>query len=272
VQYKNISMLKALLFLLIPISLFGQEDNWDVYMARYEKGSGSTLINMSAKMHAPDMELPFIVITGVTFDGCTTEGFPTKSQFPELYEIADSVDKILSTNTKSVHAGTFTYQCERLDYYYVKDTSTVRLNLYNLYTSAFPKYKSYINIKEDKSWEAYLKFLYPNEETYEYMSNQKIVLKLQEAGDKLEKPRKVDHWLYFKTEASLNCILAYLKTNHFEIENKEKDNSSDSPFKLQISRTDKVDLDSITQITLELRKQALKCNGDYDGWETFVLK
>jgi len=265
-------MLKTLLLFLIPLQLFCQDDNWDVYMASYEKGPGSNVINMSAKRNAPNKELSFILVTGVSFDGCSTDGLPTKNQFPDLYTIADSIEKIVTTNTKSIHAGTFTYQCERLDYYYVKDTNGISANLQKCYISTFPKYRPYINIKEDKTWEAYLGFLYPNEETLEYMGNQKIVLKLQEAGDKLEKPRKVDHWLYFAAEADRNCILAYIKANHFTIESKEIDKSLEKSFKLQISRTDKVDLPTINQVTLDLRKDVLKCNGDYDGWETFVVK
>ncbi len=271
-QYKSTPMLKALLFLLIPVSLFAQEDNWDVYMASYEKGPGSTVINMSAKRQAPDKALAFVVITGVTFKGCTGDGLPAKDQFTDLYSIADSIDKIINTNTKSVHVGTFTYQCQRLDYYYVKDTNNLRSTLQEFYKTRFSKYQPYVNIKEDRSWDAYLSFLYPNEETYEYMSNQKIALKLQESGDKLEKARKVDHWIYFKTETDRNCILPYLKANHFVVESKKKSENLDRPFKLQISRTDKVDPNSITEITLELKRQAAKCNGDYDGWETFVLK
>lgn len=265
-------MKKILLLLLFPIYVFGQDDQWDVYMAGYEKGPGSTVINMSAKTNAPNKELMFIVITGVSFSGCAVEGLPTKDQFPDLYKIADSIDKIITATTKARRVGTFTYQCQRLDYYYVKDTNTIRAKLQNCYSSAFSKYQPYINMREDKSWKTYLEFLYPNEETLEYMGNQKIVLKLQEAGDKLDKPRKVDHWLYFKTETDRNCVLAYIKANHFTVENKETVTGSEKPFKLQISRADRVDLPTINQITSDLRKEVLKCSGDYDGWETFVVR
>jgi hypothetical protein len=266
-------MRKIILLLFIPVYLFAQqEENWDVYLAKYEKGAGSTLVNMSAKAKAPDKELPFVVITGVTFADCTAEGFPTKQQFEELYKIADSVKEIIAGSTQFLAVGTFTYQCERLDYYYVRDTNALRLKLQNLYHKSFSSYQSYINIKADRSWDGYLDFLYPNEETYEYMSNQKVVLKLQESGDNLEKPRKVDHWLYFKTEGDRDCILSYLKERNFKVEEKEKIKNSGYHFKLHISRADKVDVDSITQITLELKKRAKKCNGDYDGWEAPVLK
>lgn len=266
-------MLKTFFLLLISFPLFAQKsEDWDVYLAEYEKGAGSTLINMAAKQAAPNKDLPFIVITGVTFKGCTNDGFPSKQQFNELYRIADSVKSIIINTTRFLAVGTFTYQCQRLDYYYVNDTSSIRLKLNTLYNGAFPSYLPYINIKEDKSWEGYLTFLYPNEETMEYMSNQKIVSKLQEAGDNLEKARKVDHWLYFKSDSDRNCILPYLEKAKFKVELKEKIKDFAYPFKLHISRTDKIDINSITEVTRKLREKVKSCNGDYNGWETIVVK
>lgn len=66
------------------------EGNWEIYMAMYEKGVGSTIVNMEAKANAPIAGLPFLVITGVTFAGCDTTGMPVKEQFDALYSISDS--------------------------------------------------------------------------------------------------------------------------------------------------------------------------------------
>lgn len=261
----------AFLFFISPLSLLAQEDEWDVYMAQYEKGAGSTLVNMSLKKRAPVKEMPFVLVTGVKFIGCADDGMPTKNEFTSLYKISDSVQAIVEKFFTHKLAGTFTYQCERLDYYYIADTANLRKELTNLY-SRLKIAEPYINIKPDKEWEAYLGFLYPNEEISEYMQDEKVVMQLYNAGDKLEKERQVDHWIYFSSEADLSCFTNYVKEHDFKVEAKEKTDDADRPYKLQISRVDKVDMSSITRITLTLRKEAQKCNGDYDGWETFVIK
>lgn len=265
-------LLLNLFFLVLPSFIFSQQDEWDVYMAQYEKGLGSTVLNMSLKQTAPKKEFPFVLVTGVTFKDCDAEGLPGKKQFPELYKISDSVNACLERNCQMVFAGTFTYQCERLDYYYIKDSSTIRKELFKMYNAHFKNYTPYINIKADSQWEAYLSFLYPNEEAFETMQNQKVVLNLVKEGDKLEKERKVDHWLYFSTENDRNCFITYATANKYKIENKELLKNSVRPYKLQISKTGKVDLQSITAITIELNRQAKKCHGNYDGWETMVIK
>jgi hypothetical protein len=47
---------------------------------------------------------------------------------------------------------------------------------------------------------------------------------------------------------------------------------SELKYQLQISRTDSVETSYISKITIELRKKAKELNGEYDGWETFVVK
>lgn len=125
---------------------------------------------------------------------------------------------------------------------------------------------------EDATWSVYNESLYPNEETFEYMRNQKVVGKLAEAGDKLDKERLVEHWIYFTTEKDRECFVDYATRQGFNIDSKDKTKHAESPFQLKISRSDKVDLPSISQVTLTLRKEAGKCEGDYDGWETVLVK
>ena len=241
-----------------------------IYIAANNEHLSSNQHQVPEKDHVK--KLPFILITGVKYSDCSSDGMPSKNEFTRLYSISDSVKAIMDKFVENKAVGTFTYQCERLDYYYIKDTLELRQALSKLYSTHFKSYDPYINIKEDKNWDAYLSFLYPNEETFEYMQNQKVIQHLEDSGDKLEKARKVDHWIYFHTETDRNCFINYITKHNFKIELKEKTDDANRPYKLQISRVDKVDLPSISGITIDLRKESKKCNGDYDGWETLVIK
>ena len=53
---------------------------------------------------------------------------------------------------------------------------------------------------------------------------------------------------------------------------KEEISSEDSPFALQLSRIDMVDYQSVDKCVLFLWEKAQEFNGDYDGWETFIVK
>lgn len=258
-------------FLLLKCgNLFGQEDVWDVYMAKYEKGAGTTVLNMSLKAHAPFIQFPFLVITGVG-SPIWNNGLPGQKDFQKLYAISDSVKQALGNSASSILAGTFTYNGERLDFYYVSDTIGLREKLIYCYQKNAGDLIPVVRIKADEKWENYLQFLYPNEETQEYMSNEKILLKLNSAGDDLTKERKVDHWLYFSSENDRKCFIQYATQLNFAIESHDKIDRGTLPYQLQISRIEKLEISSISQLTLALRKQAILCKGEYDGWEIFVI-
>lgn len=250
--------------------LIAQDDNWDVYLAQYEKGAGSTVLNMGLKASAPKRDYPYLLVVTVPFKECK-DGFPLDSQLTELYRISDSLELTITNTQQNIFAGTFTYQCEREHYFYLHDTSRVRKALTKMCREQFAAFPVRIRIKPDPSWDNYLHFLYPNEETRDYMADTKVVMSLGNAGDKLEKARKVDRWLYFSTEADRTCFTNYLSGKGFKIESTEKVNKNNKPYSLQISRTDKVDIDHIHPITREMRKHARLCNGEYDGWETLVI-
>ncbi len=258
-----------LMILLIPSLSFGQEETWNNYLAQFEKGAGSVVLNMDIVKRAPIKSLPFIIITGVKFDLCDKNGFPQKEGFEKLYQISDSIYKAIENFTETEFVGTFTYQCERLDYIYVKDTIGLRNKVSATYKRIFPDYENYINIRSDKEWSAYLEFLYPNEETLEFMSNQSVIDKLIAEGDNLTQARKVDHWIYFLNKKDLNDFTEYAKSQSFKIEGSDKEGQE---YQLHISRTDKVDIDSISKITTQLKKESKKFNGEYDGWETVIIK
>jgi hypothetical protein len=253
-------------------AVFAQDEQWDVYLSKHEKGVGSTLVNMGLNKIAPVKNFSFVLITGVQFSDCTGDGMPSKKEFDNLYAISDTIKAVVARKPLQIPVGSFTYQCERLDYYYLNDTTGIRAWLLQAYQTQFPNYRPYISIKADKNWDAYLKFLYPNEETQEYMRNEKVVTQLYNAGDNLQKERPVTHFLYFSTEKDRKCFIQYAHSKGFAIVAKEKADTIIQPYKLQIARADRVPLAYITKLTRELHKQANQCRGRYDGWETIVIK
>lgn len=270
--------MKQLFFLFISFSVSvvqAQElmDDWDTYMASYKNGAGSVLLNLALKEKAPMANYTYVVITGVKAKDCGKDGFPTSQEFQTLYKISDDVNDLIEKKKRRILAGTFTYQCERTDYFYVNDTVLLRKYLTDYYRTYYPQYGYIIQIQEDKNWSRYLKFLYPNEETKESMANQKVILQLTKSGDKLTKERRIDHWLYFKTEDDRRNFFIKIADQKFLVEKMDlmKDGRT-HPYSLQMYRTDIPELSGITRLTLYLNKEAAKYNGQYDGWETVVIK
>jgi uncharacterized protein (TIGR01619 family) len=256
----------------LTYSGFAQEGNWDTYLLEYRDGPGSTMLDMDLAKVAPISDLTFRLVTGVSFNNCDENGFPNSEEYNNLYQLSNVVDGMVSTLTSAKLVGTYTYQCERLDYFYISDTTQIRNRLSQLYDLQYPHYEYSILLIPDPDWNAYFKFLYPSEGVLELMNNQKVIQKLGASGDDLSKARKVNHFLYFENLSSRNDFLLKTKSQGFQLENINRDDDIEYPFKLQISRIDFVDLQSISKVTLNLVRMATEHNGIYDGWETHAVK
>jgi len=264
-------ILPSLIFLL-SFNLAAQQPQWETYMGQYENGPGSTIVDMAVKNVAPVKDMSYLLATGIGFDKCNADGLPEKEAFPELYKVSDAVKLFMDNNRQHIFTGTFTYQCERLDHYYIKDTADLRQRLIKFYDDSFPGIKYRINIKADNIWQDYLDFLYPNAVSLEFIANEKVIAKLKEAGDQPERERPIQHLIYFKTEADQQCFLPYVLKLKFKVTAKEKTTDPNRPLKVYLSRIDKAELSAISAITIDLKRMAMRCNGEYDGWETAVVK
>lgn len=264
----------ALLALLIFLSfnVLAQNEDWDVYIADYDGKPGSIVVDMSLRSTAPIAMLKYIVITGVKANSCLESGFPDNLEFETLYKISDSVKYRLERKVTYRMAGTFTNNCERLDYFYVADTIGIRNDLETMYAERYKGYSFFIKVKEDRNWDGYLNFLYPNEVIYEYMSNQKVLDGLSEAGDELIKPRTIDHWAYFKSKTDREKFKKKVSSMGFSAEESNAKGTDLLKYSLMFSRVDKVDIKSISALTVELKKIATSFQGEYDGWETVVIR
>lgn len=269
-------MTKIFIFIfLLANHVIGQTSNeqWGTYIAIYKNEiPGSTTIRMDLINDSPIESLDHVLVTGITYETSREDGLPEGETFALLHEIADELNELISKETNALLVGSFTHNKERLEYYYLKEPKGLKEKLDTFYKTKYPNTKYYINIKEDNGWSYYNDFLYPNEETRNYMGDQSVVSNLEEAGDKLTKKRRVSHWLYFSTQKDLkNCKIELLKMD-FNIQNSGVNKKSTLPYELQIWRIDLVDINSIYPITSSLRKIAKENHGEYDGWETSVEK
>jgi len=246
-------------------------ERWESYLARYaDNKPGSTTVRMDLADKTPIPSYDYVLITGVTYKSEREDGFPQGETFEFLRMVGDDLIKLLDAHGDNLLVGSFMSNFERLEYFYLKSDIGIEQKLEEFYTTKYPDYKFYINIKEDKKWTYYREFLYPNEEIQNYLADQNVIRNLQKAGDKLTKKRRVEHWVYFTKKSEMESFKLEVIEQGFKVQFAGKIEDASTPYELKFWRIDKVDIESIYPITSSLRKLALAFNGDYDGWETSV--
>jgi hypothetical protein len=154
---------------LATMSTFVQgSERWWSYLASYDAGPGSILVDLSLSKRAPVSEYPFVVVTGTTYASTERQGLPEESDTNRLKELHERIVAAIAKQSPYIDAGTFTYNFEQLHYVYVKDPAGISQALADLYRTQCPDCKTYTNIKRDPTWAAYLEFLFPNQSTREH--------------------------------------------------------------------------------------------------------
>ena len=98
----------------------------------------------------------------------------------------------------------------------------------------------------------------------------------EESGDHTDQERPIEHWLYFDTEKDMNnalskvIALGYKVEDSGRVEPEEGDTSQEAYYHLILSKVNTVD--DINGDTWDLIDVALDTNGQYDGWETVLVK
>ena len=99
----------------------------------------------------------------------------------------------------------------------------------------------------------------------------------EEAGDHTDQERPIEHWLYFQTEKDMNSAITKAESLGFSVYNRGKiepeegeDPNEDLGYRLILSKVNSVD--SIDPDTWDLIDLALDTHGEYDGWETVLVK
>lgn len=255
-----------------PTKSEGYKEEWDFYFSNVDDKLSSLFVDLGLHKVAPIKDKPNVVWISIKMENPRKDGLSSSEESNLLAEIEDNlVDKIHS-KFKSVYVGRLTSDGHRDLYFYFGDTTLYDKAISDVMV-AYPKYHFDHGSKTDKDWGGYFDFLYPSPQQFQSIQNRRVIDQLEKGGDKLTKPREVDHWIFFKSDNERANFLTKIKTEGFTIVDKDYDKKLGAlPYRLHIKRVDKVDWNSVDDYVIHLWKIATECNGDYDGWETSVEK
>lgn len=248
-------------------------DQWDIYFGKANDELASFCVDLGIHDMTPIADKPYLIWVWIRMQNPREDGLSTNAEFQTLCSIEDKVSEEIIKKYNAVQVGRVTTSGRREFYYYSDKVSDLDSTVNNA-MSQFQTYQFQSGTKEDREWSQYHEFLYPSPTQLQCIYDRHVVDDLKKRGDPLTVPREVNHWIYFPNESTREEYINRVKTLGFVIANKDKvdTNIDDLPYSLRIYRKDKVDLDSINKVTVELTKLASEIGGDYDGWETPVKK
>ncbi|MNJ40335.1 hypothetical protein D3C77_352280 [compost metagenome] len=241
-------------------------DNWNTYFSVIDNKPASFLLDLEPWKNGENEQYVYLYKLSVTLKDPNEDGVTTNKEAEALYAIEDSINDSIDSNYLFV--GRVTTDGRRDFFYYTETTDVEKLK--RLAVQFLETYEYSINrFEEQKPRDFYYECLFPNKSNRQRMMNRQVVENLSGHGDTLKKAREVNHWIYFANAESRNRFKEIVQRNGFQIENQD---DKDDKFSLIISREDLVHFHAISEVTDYLVSTAQEYGGEYDGWETKVIK
>lgn len=272
-------MMQVSRFLFIVFSLGtssllnAQVDNgdWDTYVLYVKSKPISVMVDLGFAAAPAAKQHPNVVIVSVQLAKIQQDGMPQLSEVKKLDTLESVLIDSLRNNLSAIYTGRYTSNGKR-DYYFYSNDTLNAAGYVSKVMYEYPRYQFKVVVKADADLSNYLNVLYPTQSELQRIYNRRMISQLVKAGDQLTAPRKVSHFLFFKTENDRKTFARTVQDNRFAVDNfGEEQGVKDRRFSLEVSRVDKVDEDSIDEVSLYLWELALKYGARYDGWETFPV-
>ena len=243
--------------------------NWDFFMCRIEGAPASIRTNLALIEVAPLEELTQRLQFYIKMQNPRPDGLSSNEEYPILCDIEDAIGEKAEA-TGAVSAGVVKSEGFLELWFYTQNAEALAKTCEEA-LQAFEGYQSGYNIAEDPEWEDYFGFLYPDEFSYQTMQNRKVLMQLEKNGDKMEVPREIDHFIYFKEAAQQQAFAKEAKAKGFKVRfnddefvEERKAEGKEYPYMVEATREDSpLAIDDIVWDLLEL---ASPFEGNYDGW------
>ena len=243
-----------------------QGDDWDFYFSNVNDVLSSLMVNLSAIRRAPDASKPWLLWVWVHMLDPRDDGLSSEAEAPFLFKIEDRLKECLTFPCGAELLGRITGGKRREFYYYAANPegfeSAVKTAM-----ADFAGYRFDCGNQPDLEWRQYKDVLYPFPSQLQIIHNRRVLDALQEKGDDHEVARIVDHAIYFRSSGERTAFANAAVRSGFRVQHESEDTKSrDTPFFLNLTRSDQVTADHINAVVAELIELAEKFGGEYDGW------
>lgn len=206
----------------------------------------------------------------LTYKNPRPDGLPTREEYEPVKKVEDSLGDFAEKN-EDWYVGRVTVGGYRIFYTYTdRDEGDWKEFIEKL--SEKSGYEIRLSFKEDRDHTGYHEDLYPTDADWQVIKDLKVIETLNERGDDGKESRRIDHWLYFPNKQSAADFLIWAESNGFTEDSEHSHNTDDGEYCVRLYHRGTVTLSDITNHTIRLQAKAKEHGGNYDGWETPVIK
>jgi hypothetical protein len=246
-------------------------EDWDVYFTSRPPPLRSILVDLGLRETAPDPARGTLLRTRMALLVPREDGLSDESETESLYAIEDALFQELGRGLGARYVGRCTRAGHREFFYYGKGAEGFPIALMSVQLQ-FPHYHFEAETESDRDWNVYFEQLYPTELDLLSIQNRRVTEQLSDLGDTLLEPRQVTHSMYFASPHSREQFLKTIAAEGFGVTLKETEEpDAEYRYGVDLTRHDRVDLNSIDGLVVDLYLRVVQAGGEYEGWDTYPL-
>lgn len=197
-------------------------------------------------------------------------GLPTNEEFEAVSAIENRI-AIFSKEANDWYVGRVTVGGHRIFYVYTSKDEQDWMEFIDT-LGAESGYDIRLAYRDDPDHKGYHDDLYPTEDDWQVIKDLQVIENLESHGDDGSESRKVDHWIYFDDKPSSVDFVIWAENDRFTEEPEHSHETDDGKYCVRLFHQGTLKIGDISSHTIALRRKAAEYGGDYDGWETPILK
>lgn len=242
-------------------------DKWNFYLKTIDGQITSVYLNLGLYESLPYPKNSWLHTLSVTLKHPTQQGLTNDQESESLNRMEDTLIR-LGKQIDAIFAGRITGKGERIYYFYATDSERMQDIIQS---NTLNGYEFSSDAKQDPEWRLYLKGLYPTADEKQCMENLGVIQQLRQHGDTLVDPRPVEHYVYFTNETRQAEFEDAIK-GHYQYRRLDPIQDNTKPYGTLVETYTPVTPNNINEVVLAIFHKANEFNGEYDGWETEIIR
>ena len=248
------------------------QEYWESYVKQVDGHKAMISFNAGVADFVPDEQYIYVGFVKVKLNQLKNDGLVTQEESDDIGFIEDRLEMESLRWRSGKYIGRIITQGEVNFIYYLKLDFEWNSTVFSAMEN-FVNYKYEFGSRMDMEWDVYKKLLFPTIKEWQIIANHHSCNSLKEQGDTLKAKRAIEHKAYFEVKDDRDKFISLV-----ELEGFKKQNEMEIPFNSKIMygvefyRIDKPFYYDIDELTMKIINIAGKCNGQYDGWESSLVK
>lgn len=243
---------------------------WEWYQRLVDERPVLAQVNVGVLGGEPDAGRPFIVRADAAIRDADAEGLPGKAEFARLESLGERLMAAAARVGAPECLGVLTGRGRRSWYFGVATSPALQEALREAARWAGSEVE--VSATRDPGWKVLEEELLPSPEEIRWNADMSVIAQLEEAGDDMASPRPIVHYAYFPSGDARREFVGWLEESGFAVEGMIEPGEQNALPGVKFSHVGVPEIGEVFERTSGAAIEAEKCGGEYDGWETAVVR